>query len=75
MEVAVALFPIREGITSNGFHFHVNGQQVIAAVRPFLGNRFQEKVCIETFAHQATVQIGKRGNHGRDGPRVDEPAK
>ena len=66
VKVAVALLPIGEVVAGNGFHFHVDGQQVIAGMRARFDNLRDEILRLEPLAHQPAVEIGKHGQNRID---------
>ena len=58
VNVAVTLFPVRERVTGDGFHFHVSRQQVVATVRTVFGDLLEKKTGIDAFADQSAIEIG-----------------
>ena len=66
MEVAVAQFPARVVVAVDGFHLHVDGQQVVAGVGAVAERLVEEEPRVETLAQQTSVVVGEGDQHGVD---------
>ncbi len=67
MKITVAQLPVGKVIAGHGLHFHVGGEQVVAAMRAAFGTGFQEKLCVKPFSHQTAIMVGKGNNDRFDG--------
>src|SRR4029077_3780775 len=67
LEVAVAAFPRGELVTRYGIHLHVEGEQIVAPLRPVsVLDLLEEEVAMEALAEQAPLHIRERHDHGVD---------
>ena len=66
VEVAVAQLPVGVGVPGDRLHLHVDGQQVVAAVGPVVGDLLDEMVGVESLAVDPAVVVGERHHHGVD---------
>ncbi len=64
-EVAVALFPVGDGVARHRLHVDVVGEQVVAAVG-FLVGAVEEEIGLHALADQAALHVGEA-----DDDRVD----
>ena len=60
-EVAVALFPIGDGVARHRLHVDVVGEQIVAAVG-FLVGAVEEILGLEALADEASLHVGKAGH-------------
>ncbi len=75
VKIAVPSLPVRQPVSCNWGHFHVHGQEVVAAVRAVRSGALQKERCIETFPHQPTVEIGECDQHRIDFVVLDQRSK
>src|SRR5439155_5697004 len=61
LHVAVAALPGRELEAREGFHLHVDGEEIDAGVRAFVGDVIEEVAPDDALAHQAAERVGKDG--------------
>ena len=66
-EVAVAALPARDLIPGYRVHLHLEGEEIVAALDRILVLHLLEKeMCLHALAHQASLHVGERDDHGVD---------
>src|SRR5207253_7671048 len=75
VEVTVAELPAGEFVAGGRIHLHVDGEEVVAGMRPMLGDVVDEHLGVEALAQQPAVVVGKTYNDGLDLALGDEIAK
>ena len=68
VDVAVALFPVGELVSVDRFHFHVDRQQVVAAMCTVTDGVFEKEAGVESFSDQSAIEICEADQDGVDGP-------
>jgi hypothetical protein len=71
-EVAVAACPGGHLVPVDRVHLHVDGKQVVAALRAVLHHLVEEVPGMEPLALQASLHVGDGDDHGVDLTAVDE---
>ena len=69
-EVAVALLPVRHLVARHGLHLHVEGEEVVAALDPVLGDLVEEVVDLDPLAEQTALHVRERRDDGVDRARL-----
>src|SRR5207253_4456818 len=59
LHVAVPALPRRELEAGQRLHLHVDGEQIEAGVRAFLGDVIEEIAADDALAHEAAVAVGE----------------
>ena len=70
--VAVAGLPARHGVSVDGVHVDVDGQQVVAAFGAVRGDVVDEQPRRDPFAGQPALHVGEGDDHGVDVARGDQ---
>ncbi len=75
VEVAVAEFPTGVLVSGNGFHLHVDRQQVVACMGSVPDRVVDEEAGVDALAQQTSVAVGEGGQHRVDLTGADQGAQ
>ena len=75
VEVAVAEFPTGVVVSGDGFHLHVDRQQVVAGMGSVADRVVEEEGGVDALAEQTAIAVGERGQHRVDLAGADQGAE